>query len=723
MTRLEVPPRSHAKAAAGAAATAAGASPAGAHRPARRPVRKARAAVASYAALLASAGLVGAGCGDEGSGAPLGPPDAAADLGPVDGGADAGPVADPDCDALDPTACALPWPSNLYLAPDPATATGLRLAFGPTSLARNRAGVHIAPERFAGLDGYGLGVPIIVGLGAIDYGPLPDEWTSLERSVEPGSPTLLLRVTPSGLERVPHFVEPDLNEREGSRVTYLRPAVILAPATRYVVAMRGLRRPDGSPVPPSEAFRALRDGTPSGDPAVEARRARFEEVFGLLSAAGVAREDLVLAWDFVTGSEEGLHGRLDRALELALARAPQGGTLTLDDVERFVPSEDGSGARVDPNIRYTIAGTMRRPMVVERTEDGIGWRIVTGPDGRVALAAEEGTTPLLIQVPHRAVRASGGGEPVGVIVYGHGLFGGQGEILAGHLERLAQTYGYVLAAVPMVGMSSDDVRGVSDALSDLNRGTVLTDGLHQGIVDHHLLVRAARTTLAEALRAVDPDIRIDPSNVTYFGGSQGGIFGQTILATSPDLRRGVLAVPGNNYNTMLQRSVNFAPFETLLRAGYGRPADRVIALAALQLLWDRTDPVSYVGRMLRAPAGAAEPRRALLLVSKGDYQVAVVTNEIAARTFPDALRVMAGYDARLPFGLTETPYPHEGSGLILFDFGNPWPSDRGNLPPMDGLRDPHSRIAEIDEAGGLLDTFLREGRIVDICGGDGCKPR
>jgi pimeloyl-ACP methyl ester carboxylesterase len=658
-----------------------------------------------------------AGC-DEGE------TEAGADAG---GGADAaldgGPPPIPDgwpkaeCDALDPTACALPWPSSLYLEPTDETVSGVRLTFGARSLPDNRRRRPLEPELFTGLDGYGLGSSILVGLGALDYGPLPGEWENLERSVEADSPTLLLKVTADGLERVPHFVEPDLGADPEAPLTYLRPAVILEPATRYVVAFRDLRTEDGAPVEASEAFAALRDGTPSADPGVEARRARFEEIFGWLEDAGVAREELVLAWDFVTGSEEALHQRLDRAIELALERAPDGGTITVDEVETFVPADDGSGTPVDPNIRYRLRGRMTRPMVVERPESG-GWRMSLDADGRVALA-DDADTRVLIHVPHRALE----GDPEGVIVYGHGLFGSEQEIRADHLRRLAQEHGFVLAAVPMVGMAGDDLEAVAAALNDLNGFGVISDGLHQGILDHHLLVRAARRTLADVLRDVDAAVAIDPEEVHYFGGSQGGIFGQTILATSPDLTRGVMAVPGNNYNTMLQRSVNFDDFETLLQTVYPEAVDRAIVLACIQLLWDRTDPVSYLGRMLQ-PARFDEPeRRALLMLSKGDYQVAVVTNEIAARTWPDELRVMAGYDERIPWGLETTDYPHEGSGMILYDFGNPWPTDRGNRPPSDGLGDPHSRIAEIEDAGVQLETFLREGRIIDICGGDGCNPQ
>ncbi len=667
-----------------------------------------------------------AGCGDEDDASLVDAGASDATPGTLDAESDAtrdaGPPSSPDCDPLDPTSCALPWPSNLYLAPDPTTATGVRLAFGPQSLPSARD-VHIAPERFEGLDGYGLGVPVIVGFGELDYSLLPGEWGGgIARSIEPSSPTRLFRVTPEGLEPVPHFVEPDRNEpNPEARVTYLRPGVILEPSTRYVVAFRGLRRPDGSAVAASSAFAALRDDVSPLDPTLAPRRARFEEIFTLLEGAGVPRDELVLAWDFVTGSEAALHERLDRAVELALIDAPEGGTLTVDEVTERVPEDDGSGRPVNRFVRYSIRATLSRPTVVRRPEGSAGWEVVLDAEGRVALAPERGATRMLIQVPHRAIT----GESLGVIVYGHGLLGSEEEIFADHLEQLAEQLGFIVIAVPMVGMSNDDLDGLLEALGDLNRFTVISDGLHQGILDHHLAVRAARTQLERTLRTVDDQITIDESLVEFFGASQGGIFGQTILATSPELRHGVLAVPGNNYVTMLQRSVNFANFDTLLRGSYRRGPDRAVAVAAVQLLWDRTDPVSYVRRMLGVGAAAGAPeRRGLLLLSKGDYQVPVVTNEIASRTYPDLLPLLADYDVeRTPDLLTETPYPREGSGLVLFDFGNPWPSDRGNLPPMDGLRDPHPRIAEVLEAGALLDTFLREGRIVDVCGGDGCTPR
>lgn len=644
---------------------------------------------------------------------------------PVDAGpgeVDAGGIPDgwpkAECDALDPTACALPWPSSLYLEPTTDTTSGVRLTFAERSLPDNNRRQVIGPEMFAGLDGYGLGSPIIAALGELDYAELPGEWEGMERSVAADASTMLFAVRGETLERVPHFVEPDLSADESTPITYLRPAVVLDPATRYVVAFRDLRTVDGDAVEPSAAFAALRDGTPSGDPGIEARRERFEEIFGWLEAEGVDRGELVLAWDFVTGSEEALHRRLDQSIAAALEAAPNGGAITIDEVTRFAPTDDGSGDEVDPHIRYRLSGRMTRPMVVTRPENGRGWQMSLDAAGDVTVAGD-GDTRVLIHVPHRALE----GEPEGVIVYGHGLLGNEQEIRADHLRRLAEEHGFVLAAVPMVGMAADDASDVGMALFDLDEFGVISDGLHQGILDHHLLARAARETLAEVLAGVDPAISIDASQVYYFGGSQGGIFGQTIVATSPDVTRGVLAVPGNNYGTLLQRSTNFEEFEAVLQVVYPSAVDRAVIVAALQLLWDRTDPVSYLGRLLEPERFGEPERRALYLLSKGDYQVAVLTNEIAARTWPERLPLMANYDERVPWGLETTPYPRDGSGVVLYDFGNPWPMDRGNTPPDDGLGDPHGRIAEIDEAGVQLETFLREGTIIDICGGDGCDPR
>src|SRR5258706_14676372 len=60
-----------------------------------------------------------------------------------------------DCDPLDETECALPWPSNLYLSPDPTRRTGFTLRFGATTLPENVDRRLVEPDAYRRLDGYG----------------------------------------------------------------------------------------------------------------------------------------------------------------------------------------------------------------------------------------------------------------------------------------------------------------------------------------------------------------------------------------------------------------------------------------------------------------------------------------------------------------------------------------------------------------------------------------
>jgi len=620
-----------------------------------------------------------------------------------------------DCDPIDPSLCALPWPSNLYLAPS-TSSEGVHVRFGATTLPANRLGRHVVPEPYRRLDGYGLGVPIMTIFPNVDATQFAGE-ESLEASLDESSPSLLFRVSDDGLVRVPHFVELDENEDDPSmQVLFLRPAVILDPSSRYIVAFREVLDVDGAPVPSSTAFASLRDGAVGDEVGVESRRERFEEVFGLLESEDVARESLTLAWDFVTASEESLHGDLDTATALAISEiGEEGAELTFDDVRIQVPFADDSELPVDPYVAIRIHATMRTPNVLRARAGAGGFELNRGDDGAVLLA-EEVDVPVRIQVPHRALD----GDPVGVIVYGHGLLGDQNEIALGHLRRIGDELGYIVVAVPLRGMSSDDGLAVVGTTTDMSNFVAVADPLHQGIVQTHVLARTAVTRLPGMLAALDDAIVVDTSRVYWFGGSQGGIFGTSIVATSPDIYRGVLAVPGNNYATLLQRSINFDSYFASLSRSYDRAADVAVLIALAQLGWDRTDPVSYWRRLVQDPGPDGRARSALLLVAKADKQVAVLTNEILARTY-DEVALMAPYDdERQPWGIPLTSYPHEGTGVILFDWGNPWPTGRANQPPNDPDRDPHPRLAELDELGGLIASFLDAGTLIDICDGEPC---
>lgn len=574
------------------------------------------------------------------------------------------------------------------------------------------------PDLFAHLDGYGLGVPIITQIPGVDIDTLASEF-ELEESLDPDSRTLLYRVVGDEMEAVPHWNELDLTTDDGDRqALYTRPAVILEPNTRYIVAYRNIVDATGATIEPSPAFRVLRDRRETDNTRLDGRRAHYEELFARLESVDVERSSLYLAWDFHTGSEESLHARLDQSIEAAFNEVGADGPtfdIADDEVTLYVAEDDESEDPVHANVRAKIATKLTVPSVLRTSSLGNA-ELNIDESGEVAV---NGTREINVRVlvPHVAET---GDEDMGVIIYGHGLLGGPGQINASHLEAIAQSSGYIFVAAALTGMSEEDVDDVILLSSDMNRFPTISDGLHQGITEYHLVTRAARRGLEAALDEHLEGVTIDSDRTYYFGASQGGIFGGTYLATSPDVHRGLLAVPGNNYSTLLSRSVNFAEYFSIIAAAYTDPIDQRLVIASMQLLWDTTDPVSYYHRMFLDTEPQAE---ALFTLSKGDKQVAVVTNENLARTFPEELAVMENYDSErdIPY-VDETAYPHTGNAMILFDFGNAWPIDRANLPPVDELPDPHSRQAELEELGPLLEQFFETGVIEDVCDGDGCTP-
>ncbi len=649
------------------------------------------------------------------------PRDAALDAG-TDAGTDGGTSRPEDCDPLQPELCSLPWPSNLYLAPDAARATGYTLTFGPTTLPANRSGAHVDPLPYQRMDGYGLGAPIMVLFPDLDFGAsgLSDE-TNIAGSLEPNAPILLYRVAGTGLSRVPYYAELDSSEADPARrILFVRPAVILEEASRYVVAIRNLQDGSGTVYPPSEAFRALRASTTAGDPLLAPRQARFDELLGFLSGAGVDPDSLQLAWDFVTASPAALHGRLLAMRDDALQRTGEmGPALTITSTTEYVPTDDGSGRPIDPDLWYRVEGTMTVPSYLRVKSINFTSHTVLNLDAD-GVPQVNGTRSarFWINVP-RSVASSTISH--GLLIYGHGLLGSGDQALSGYNRRIANQYHYLYCGANLTGFSEDDTLTTASAVLDMSGFEWIADTTHQGLIEYLLLARAMRARFPSLPFFQRIGANIDPSRLYYEGISQGGIFGATVLAMSTDFTRGHLGVPGLNYSTLLYRSVDFAPFFEMMAQSYTDSRDRAVLLAAAQLLWDGTDPVSYYRHLAQDPLPGTPAHEVLLGPAKGDWQVAGITVEMLART-DVGIPLMEPYDdERTPYGIVQQPYPRAGSGIVLFDFGNPWP-EPGNHPPMDDVGDPHGSPRNLPAHNAQMDHFLRTGEIIDVCGGDGCHP-
>ncbi len=615
----------------------------------------------------------------------------------VDAEVDAAVAEDPDCDPLVPEVCAMPWPSSKFLRPDPDTPTGLRIAFGPTTLPANRSGAHVDPESYNRLDGYAVGSYAAALIPNLDPDQLVGEY-DLEESLAEDARVLLYEAREDGLHQIPCFAE--LDARTGDplqRSLIVRPAVLLKEATRYVVALRALEDLEGARVEPSPAFAGFLSGE-GGE-----RQPAFDQIFAELDALGVDRGELTLAWDFTTASCEAIHGRMLHMRDEAFELEPPQITAEVRQVE-------------DPNIALEIEGTIRVPHYMEPwgpylTETG--WRMHL-EEGQPAQNGWR-EAPFIAFVPHSALE----GEPTGLMNFGHGLNGTYGQLNATYNKEIAQQQRLVVFAWNMVGMSNEDVQRILVILTDLSWYPWLSDRLHQGMLDGLLLARAMKAGLGAFLEG---RVEVDPTRVYYSGHSQGGIYGAPYLALSPDTRRGLLGVPGQNYSTLLERSVDFDPFLLGIQGSYARRADQIVGIAMVQMLWDSLDPVSYYRHLSVDPLPGSEASEAILAPAKGDYQVSPMSIEIVARS-EVGVALMEHYDDELEVPLVEAAaYPVQGSAIVNWHFGGAWPPAGNRTPPGNDAGDPHGKPRRHPAHMRQMGHFFETGEVIDVCEGGTCPP-
>src|SRR5690606_13867957 len=189
--------------------------------------------------------------------------------------------------------------------------------------------------------------------------------------------------------------------------------------------------------------------TTSSDAAIEERRDLYRNIFATLSAAGIDREELQLAWDYTTASRENNTGFLVHMRDEALAIVGSAGpSYTIDSVEE-PPFADGE--LDDEHIAYRIFGTMTVPLYLD--QPGPGAHLLLGPDGMPEPNPEMPTAEFSFEV---LIPKSATVSPGALIQYGHGLLGEKEQIESDHFLTFIDEYGYVLFGVDFIGFSADD---------------------------------------------------------------------------------------------------------------------------------------------------------------------------------------------------------------------------------------------------------------------------
>ncbi len=585
----------------------------------------------------------------------------------------------------------------------------------------------------------------------------------------------------------------------------VRPAVNFEEGHRYIVALRDLKDRGGAPLEAPVSFRIYRDNHVSDLPQVEGRRAHFEDLFRMLGGAGIARESLYLTWDFTVASRKNLSERMLSIRDQALAelgdRAP-----AIEITEVVDDTGDSDTAR-------EIRGIVTVPSFLNLPDGRSGSRFWYPPGGG-GLPGRNPFTPnqtfdFLCRIPRSAFGgaedpgAATTGVPARLSLYGHGLLGSKTEG-AGQIGAMTNEHNFVYCATDWIGMATHDfgvgeldtvyhdppfgdLLNVGTILLDMSNFPSLADRVQQAMLNFIWLGRAMLHPgglCAHAPFWVGDTCLLDRSELYYDGNSQGGIIGGSLVAVSPDIRRGVLGVPGMNYSTLLQRSVDFDTYAPIFYASYPASLDQQLVLSLVQMLWDRAETNGYAHHLRTdRPYVGTPPKRILLHPAFGDHQVSMWTAEAMARTIGASVHcpaVVSGTnpqrgpavqpgthpgvaeEARLfdakpnPFGFThprrrhpdEEPYlglpclsgdyAHGGNALVVWDRGpmtgdtcedNPGTGSPpvNNTPPRPSLcygDDPHSDPRDDVNGRRQKSEFLRtDGRVINVCGNRPCATR
>ncbi len=661
-------------------------------------------------ASVLAATLAVAGCGDSSGGAYVPPlltieaPDAGR------------------CDPLDTRVCLFPFPNDFYTVEDPGADTGRRVALVRDSMPANVAGVRVDPAEWNRNDGFSPGALLQTYVAGLDVAAsgIPAV-TDIGSSLREDAPIVLIDAETG--ERKPLWAELDASvSSDEERALLIRPAVNLLEGHRHVVAMRGLVGRDGAPIAAGDAFRAMRDGLRTNVPEFDARRPAFERIFTDLANAGVGRDDLYLAWDFTVASRRNLTERVLRMRDDAFARL--GAAAPAFQVTEVAEN-------VDDRVARRVKGTFDVPKYLVGTGKPPA-RIHYGADG---LPAADGTFTAVFEciVPHVAVGdRTGVPKPARPSLYGHGLLGDEGEVAAGNVRSMAEEHDFVFCATKWLGMSEDDVENAVNILQDLSKFPTLADRAQQGFVDFlflgRLMIHPQGLGSHPAFQSADGKSVIDGSELFYDGNSQGGIMGGALTAISTDFRRAVLGVPGMNYSTLLQRSVDWDVYRSIYDPAYPAQIDRGLGLNLIQMLWDRAEANGFAQHMTDDPLPNTPPHTVLMHVAFGDWQVAIAAADVEARTIGARIHAPSilpehNVDVVPNWGIEPIPsYPWGGSAIVVWDSGTPAPPTT-NLAPSVG-RDPHGDPRSNAAARVQKSEFLRtNGAVVDVCQGAPCVIR
>lgn len=604
-----------------------------------------------------------------------------------------------ECNPLGGIACMTPWPSAIYEVDDATTATGRRLAILPGTLPTNIDDIPIEPDVYNQQDGFSAAAPMITTFDTgVDDSNLV-HYSEMDASVTAASPTVIVDMTTRQL--VHHFAELDATAEDSRRqALFIRSAKMLSRGTRYVVAIKKtLKAPGGADLPIPEGFQAIVDGRKTTHVNLERIRDRYVDIFDVLAEHGIAKEDLVTAWDFTTGSGEAVRADLLDARDRALAlMGTNGSALT------FTSTDTPQG---DVRIARRVDGEYDVPLFLTNNgSTAVSTKLARDGAGRPE-AQGMYRAPFTAIIPQCAIDSL---TPVPLMIYGHGLLGASNQVASSGTRHAAAGVCAVVVGTDLRGMSEVDVANVALSLNDANQGHAIFDVLVQGMVNHVALVQIARGPMAATLfQKPGGGQMVDPNTFHYYGISQGGIMGTTVCAIDPVIEKCVLQVGAINYSLLLERSLDWPQYRTTLVGAYPDALDVALIINLMQNQWDRTEPTGVADVILGDGYPGTPPKKLLMQIAIADDEVSNLGSEYQARTMDIPVLTPSPY---IPFGMESTNMIN-GSAMVIYDFGLGNTIPPTNEPPPDN--DVHSNIRNKQATIDMMKRFYETGDIIQTC--------
>jgi hypothetical protein len=650
------------------------------------------------------------------------------------------------CQPYTSTPCLFPFPDNRLTKPAKGSATGIQLNLPQAAMPVNNATppAQISTAPYDQNDGFSPGSAILLHI------PQLDTQKALTKTKAVG----LLKMSAYTAKKAPIMV---IDEKTGKRqmiYTQLDANATSAATTNlmilpganwqdghtYVVVLRDLKNARGRLISAPSWFEKLRDGKRL--PALERGQAkRYAKIFKLLKKAKVAQDKtLYAAWDFTVASSKELTERLLGIRNGAfneLGDTNLGDGVVSGSAPAFTVTSDKTQTFDNGKTGNVVIGTFQVPCYLQTCGDSATTGFDYTSSGLYATPVQGsgnvGTAGFECVIPSTATPTN----QARIVDYGHGLLGSMDEVTDAPITALATSYNMAMCATNWWGLAAPDQNFDTQAVSNLNLFPVMVDRLQQGVLNALLLGRLMDSPQG---LASDPHFQqggqplINTGELYYDGNSQGGIFGGITTAVSPDVRRAVLGVTGEDYaNSLVQRSTDFGSpttvgsFSWLLWNDYAdnNSARYTVTLDLMDQLWDRADPVGYTQGLGATPFADTPTHSVLMQIAYGDHQVSMYSGAAEARSIGadayepggtpgSALTIGGGRAANfnLFYGLKPVPTSgsYSGSAIEIWDSG---PGHTLN-PPVGNLAPPTNDPANQDPHGDPRATPLAQQQISDF---------